>query len=95
LARLEPHRRVVLLSGDVHYSASTAMSYWTRGSSDPARFVQFTSSGFKNVMPPYITTVDRSLPLAQQLVRAKVCSCATAPRSPRPGRRCRQTACNP
>jgi hypothetical protein len=72
LARLEPHRRVVLLSGDVHYSASTAMSYWTRGSSDPARFVQFTSSGFKNVMPPYITTVDRSLPLAQQLVRAKV-----------------------
>ena len=72
LARLEPHRRVVLLSGDVHYSASNALSYWKRGGAEPARIVQLTSSGFKNVMPPYITTVDRSLPFAQQLVRAKV-----------------------
>ena len=51
----------MLLSGDVHYSASTVMSYWTKGDAEPARFVQFTSSGFKNVMPSYITTVDRSL----------------------------------
>jgi hypothetical protein len=72
LARLEPHRRVVLLSGDVHYSASTVMSYWLKGQADPARFVQFTSSGFKNVMPPYIGTIDRSLAPAQQLARAKV-----------------------
>ena len=35
LERLEPYRRVVLLSGDVHYSAGTVMSYW-RGSGDPA-----------------------------------------------------------
>lgn len=72
LARLEPHRRVVLLSGDVHYSASNVMSYWAKGQTDPARFVQFTSSGMKNVMPSYITIVDRSLAPAQQLVRAKV-----------------------
>jgi hypothetical protein len=72
LARLAPHRRVVLLSGDVHYSASNVMSYWPKGQSDPARLVQFTSSGMKNVMPSYIATVDRSLAPAQQLVRAKV-----------------------
>ena len=72
LARLAPHQRVVLLSGDVHYSASNAMSYWPKGQADPARIVQFTSSGMKNVMPPYIATVDRSLAPAQQLVRAKV-----------------------
>ena len=72
LRRLEPYRRVVLLSGDVHYSASTVMSYWTRGGADPARLVQFTSSGLKNVMPSYITVVDRSLSLAHKIVRAQV-----------------------
>jgi hypothetical protein len=69
LARLKPYGRVVLLSGDVHYSASTVMSYFTQGEADPARFVQFTSSGFKNVMPSYITVIDRSLALAHLIVR--------------------------
>jgi hypothetical protein len=69
LKRLEPYRGVVLLSGDVHYSASTVMSYFTKGVADPARFVQFTSSGFKNVMPWYIQMVDRSLALAHLIIR--------------------------
>jgi hypothetical protein len=69
LQRLKPYGRVVLLSGDVHYSASTVMSYFTKGEADPARFVQFTSSGFKNVMPSYITVIDRSLALAHLIVR--------------------------
>lgn len=72
LRRLEPYRRVVLLSGDVHYSASNVMSYWKRGTPEPARLVQFTSSGFKNVMPSYITTVDRSLSNAHKIIRAEV-----------------------
>jgi hypothetical protein len=72
LERLEPYRRVVLLSGDVHYSASDAMNYFKKGVAEPARFVQFTSSGLKNVMPSYITTVDRSLAPAQRLVRAGI-----------------------
>ena len=70
LKRLKPYGSAVLLSGDVHYSASTVMSYFTKGEPDPARFVQFTSSGFKNVMPPYITVIDRSIALAQKIVRA-------------------------
>ena len=69
LQRLKPYGKVVLLSGDVHYSASTVMSYFTKGEADPARFVQFTSSGFKNVMPSYITVIDRSLALAHLIVR--------------------------
>src|SRR5262249_11415434 len=72
LRRLEPYRQVVLLSGDVHYSAGTVMSYWTKGNNAPARIVQFTSSGFKNVMPSYITTVDRSLSIAHQIVRLAI-----------------------
>jgi hypothetical protein len=72
LARLEPYRNAVLLSGDVHYSASTVMSYFTKGKQDPARFVQFTNSGFKNVMPSYITVVDRSLGIAHKIIRAGI-----------------------
>ena len=72
LARLAPYGQVVLLSGDVHYSASDAMSYWRKGIDAPARIVQFTSSGMKNVMPSYITLVDRSLPFAQRLVRSGI-----------------------
>ncbi|WP_341676919.1 hypothetical protein [Niveibacterium sp. SC-1] len=72
LARLAPYGQVVLLSGDVHYSASNAMSYWRKGIEQPARFIQFTSSGMKNVMPAYITLVDRSLPFAQRLIRSGI-----------------------
>ncbi|MGH2614273.1 MAG: hypothetical protein ACRDJC_03460 [Thermomicrobiales bacterium] len=72
LARLAAHRKVVLLSGDVHYSAANAMSYYTKGRDDPARFVQFTGSGFKNVMPWYIGAVDRVLSIAQRFVRSEV-----------------------
>lgn len=72
LERLEPYRRVVILSGDVHYSSAALMSYWRDATAAPARFAQFTSSGFKNVMPSYITYVDRSIGFAQQLVRANL-----------------------
>jgi hypothetical protein len=70
--RLEPYRQVVLLSGDVHYSSSTVLSYFKKNKDDPARFAQFTSSGFKNVMPEYITIVDRSLSTAHKIVRAGI-----------------------
>ena len=72
LRRLEPYRKVVLLSGDVHYSASAQMSYWKGSATQPARFAQFTSSGFKNVMPTYIRAIDRALGFAQQLIRARI-----------------------
>lgn len=69
LKRLAPYGSAVLLSGDVHYSAGTVMSYFTKGVTDPARLVQFTSSGFKNVMPSYVTVIDRSLALAHLIAR--------------------------
>src|SRR5678815_4920228 len=69
LRRLEPYRRVVILSGDVHYAASNAMSYWKQSDSVPARFVQCISSGMQNVMPEIIRIVDRTLIFAQRLIR--------------------------
>ncbi len=72
LARLAEYQRVVLLSGDVHNSASNLMSYWRGDQQLPARIAQFTSSGFKNVMPVYLRALDRSAMLLQELLRAKL-----------------------
>ncbi len=72
LARLADYRRVVLLSGDVHNAASNVMSYWRGDIPQPARLAQFTSSGFKNVMPVYLRALDASAMLLQQLLRAKI-----------------------
>lgn len=72
LARLAAHQRVVLLSGDVHYSASQALSYWSGSTAAPARLAQFTSSGMKNVMPAMIVAASRSLGIAQQLLRQRI-----------------------
>lgn len=72
LQRLEPYQRVVVLSGDVHNSSGSAMSYWRGSATQPARIVQFTSSGLKNVMPNMIIAVDRAAAFAQQLIRANL-----------------------
>jgi hypothetical protein len=72
LKRLETYRRVVLLSGDVHYGASQQMSYWKKADTEPARFAQFTSSGFRNVMPSYIQTLSQSFAILQRMARAPI-----------------------
>lgn len=71
LRRVEPYRRVIFLSGDVHYGASNAMSYWKRGDAEPARYVQFVSSGLRNVMPEFLRWIDRTLAFGQRLIRAE------------------------
>ncbi|HVK43770.1 MAG TPA: hypothetical protein VM429_02595 [Micropruina sp.] len=72
LSRLADYGRVVLLSGDVHNAASNLMSYWRGTSTSPARIAQFTSSGFKNVMPVYLRALDAKAMLLQQMLRAKL-----------------------
>lgn len=72
LARLAPHRKVVLLSGDVHNSTATQLSYWRKDEALPSRIVQFVSSGFKNVMPAYLTLIDQSMAFAQELIRVDI-----------------------
>ena len=50
LAALVPFRRVVILSGDVHYGFAGSVAYWDRrdGTERQARFVQCTSTPLKN-----------------------------------------------
>lgn len=50
LARLSTRRRVLFLSGDVHYACSHAMTYWRREDAGylRSRFIQLTSSGLRN-----------------------------------------------
>lgn len=53
LARLAPFKRVVLLSGDVHFGSSVAMDYWKKADLpatgyDTSRIIQLVSSACKN-----------------------------------------------
>jgi hypothetical protein len=49
LARLSTRRRVIFLSGEVHYSFTSSLSYFVEGSAPRAtRFVQLTSSSLRN-----------------------------------------------
>lgn len=59
LSRLEPYKKVVFLSGDVHHGLGAALDYWKDGEPEPARFVQFTSSPAKNILP-----IDIAVPIA-------------------------------
>ncbi|WP_026967792.1 hypothetical protein [Algoriphagus terrigena] len=53
IARLDTYKKVVLLSGDVHYGATTVMDYWKGTSATPtSRIVQLTSSALKNEWLP-------------------------------------------
>lgn len=69
LKRLAPYRRVIVLSGDVHYAHSGEASYWRKADQAPSRFAQFTSSGIKNVWPHAVLTISRSFAFTQALER--------------------------
>lgn len=52
LARLAPYKKVLILSGDVHFATSYTIDYWK--GSEKARFVQMTSSGARNRWMPIV-----------------------------------------
>jgi hypothetical protein len=72
LKRLKAYGPVIVLSGDVHYSATNAMSYWKKGDQEPTRIVQFISSGLKNVMPEIIQKADRSFAILQKMTASDI-----------------------
>jgi hypothetical protein len=69
LKRLATYRKVIVLSGDVHYAHSGGASFWTGAEATPSRFAQFTSSGLKNVWPHPVLTLSRSFGLTQSIER--------------------------
>lgn len=69
LKRLAPYRKVIFLSGDVHYGHSGETSYWRKADERPSRFVQFTSSGIKNIWPHAVVTLSRSFAFGQAIER--------------------------
>ena len=48
LQRLQKFRRVVFLSGDIHFGLAVTLDYWKKGEALPTRFIQYVSSGLKN-----------------------------------------------
>jgi hypothetical protein len=72
LDRLEPYAQVVILSGDVHFSDSSALSYFKKGGSRAARYAQFTSSGMKNLFKVEIRKAGQIFAFLQHMIQAKI-----------------------
>jgi hypothetical protein len=68
LKRLAPYRRVVVLSGDVHFATSTGLSYWRKGDPQPTRFAQFTSSALRNLIRDEVRIAGQELPFMQHVI---------------------------
>jgi hypothetical protein len=51
LKRCAPLKKVLFLSGDVHYGITAEMDYFVKGKPEASRFIQMVSSSFKNVKP--------------------------------------------
>lgn len=58
--RLAPHNRVIMFSGDVHFSSSLVLDYWRKGVDKPARIVQFTASAARNTSNNLVEAILRS-----------------------------------
>ena len=57
LQKLHKMKKVIILSGDVHYSFSSEMDYWKKGVAEPARIIELCSSAAKNEWPAVMTRV--------------------------------------
>lgn len=70
LKRLAPFKRIIFLSGDVHYGSSQRLAYWTKGNEKAtACFAQLTSSGFRNIMPAFIQKASQNFLNLQKMIR--------------------------
>jgi hypothetical protein len=65
LKRVAPYQRVVILSGDVHFSATLQMDYWRKGQPQADRIVQLITSPSKNAWRQIVVNFVRSTSLGQ------------------------------
>jgi hypothetical protein len=69
LSLLAPARRIVFVSGDVHFAHAATMTYWPLTATSPSRFIQFTSSALNNSAEQYLLDLIHTFGLAQRLLR--------------------------
>lgn len=69
LARLVGHERVVILSGDVHFSYAMTMDYWKKGATTPSRFVQLVLSPSRSEWPATVHNLLRTTSLSERFAQ--------------------------
>ena len=67
LARLATYRTTVILSGDVHFSASATVDYWKKDAPAPARILQLISSPAHNTFNADVQALTRTNGLFQRV----------------------------
>lgn len=67
LKKIAPFKKVLILSGDVHYGCSMAMDYWRDTSPRADRIVQLVSSGTHNWFHKILVAFNRASLLASEV----------------------------
>ncbi len=57
LKKLNTMKKVIILSGDVHYGFSSQMDYWKKGAAQPSRIIELCSSALKNEWPSVVKRI--------------------------------------
>ena len=72
LKTLAAMKRVVILSGDVHYAFGSSLEYWSRAERATSKIVDYTSSALLNeVSGPEIAVLTTIYPQFSQLIRGE------------------------
>lgn len=71
LERLSTYGKVVLLSGDVHFATSVAMTQFRKGA-PPMRIAQFTASAMKNLFDENIRKAAQYFNFLQRVIAQKI-----------------------
>ena len=71
LERLSTYGKVVLLSGDVHFATSVAMTQFPKGA-PPMRIAQFTASAMKNLFKEEIRNAAQYFNFLQRVIAQKI-----------------------
>lgn len=72
LKTLAAMKRVVILSGDVHYAFGSSLDYWSRAERTTAKIVDYTSSALLNeVSGPEIAILTTIYPQLSQMIRGE------------------------
>ena len=67
LKKIAPFKKVLILSGDVHYGYSMVMDYWRKNSAAADRIVQLVSSGTHNWFTESARAFNRASMLAAEV----------------------------
>ena len=69
LQRIEPYKKVLIVSGDVHFSCALTLDYWKKDAPAPARIIQLIMSPCRHEWPHMVHDLMRTSSLSDRFAQ--------------------------